>query len=159
MICIPCLQLAWFNSELEDVEENSVSPDMAFLAHPCATRHSGILPIRCELSFRGTGCTIGSVSIFTPYYKMDRRRIQTRPKARLISVATFSLFRKCCRNAEGLQRGTSALPHLLWCGWSATTLVAAGHILNTLLAKNVLKQTQILPSNGYGLIQIQPLFA
>ena len=57
---------------------------------------------------------IGSVSIFTLYCKMGRSRIQMRPKARLVSVATFSLFRKCCRNAEGLQRlidnQESALP-------------------------------------------------
>jgi hypothetical protein len=58
-----------------------------------------------------------------------------------------------------IQEGIAVGFLLVWCGRSATTLVAAGHILNTLLAKNVLKQTQILPSNGYGLIQIKPLFA
>jgi hypothetical protein len=63
-----------FNSELEAVEENSVS-----------------LTGR-QASFRGTGCTIGSVSIFTLYYKMDRGKIQKRPKAGSISVAIFSLL-------------------------------------------------------------------
>jgi hypothetical protein len=63
-----------FNSELEAIEENSVS-----------------LTGR-QASFRGTGCTIGSVSIFTLYYKMDRRRLQIKLKAGSISVAIFSLL-------------------------------------------------------------------
>ncbi len=30
-------------------------PDMAVPIHPCISRHSGILPIRCRASFRGHG--------------------------------------------------------------------------------------------------------
>ncbi|PKH33476.1 hypothetical protein CXF88_05115 [Shewanella sp. ALD9] len=64
-----------FNSELEAVEENSVSPDMDVW-----------------LAFEGKGRPIGSVSIFTLYCKKGRGRIQIRFKAGSISVAIFSLL-------------------------------------------------------------------
>jgi len=54
-----------------------------------------------QLVFEGKGWPIGSVSIFTPYYKMGRSRFQMKLKAGSIPMATFSqlLFcksRKCC---------------------------------------------------------------
>ena len=46
---------------------------MVVYVHPCTSRHSGILPIRCLASFRTScyrsGCTIGSVSEFEMKYE------------------------------------------------------------------------------------------
>jgi hypothetical protein len=77
-------------------------------------------------SFRGTGCTIGSVSILTIYNKMGRSRLQMKSKAGSIPVATFSLllFKSLGKMLRGgwansfikNKEGTAVGFLLVWCG-------------------------------------------
>jgi NADPH-dependent 7-cyano-7-deazaguanine reductase QueF len=80
-----------FNSELEAVEENSVS----LTGRQASFRGTGRSLASCHHDIRESihiRCTIETVSIFTLYYKRGRGRLQTRFKAGLISVAIFSLL-------------------------------------------------------------------
>ena len=52
------------------------------------------------------------------------------------------------RGGWEFQEGTAVGFLLVWCGRSATTLVAAGHILNTLLSKNEFENVQTLLSKN-----------
>jgi hypothetical protein len=79
-----------------------------------------------QLAFEGKGRPIGSVSIFTLYYKMGRSSLQMKSKAGSIPMATFSLLlfkpigkmlrggwaNSLTKNEEGI-----AVDFLLvWCG-------------------------------------------
>ena len=58
-----------------------------------------------------------------------------------------------------IQEGTAVGFLLVWCGRSATTLVAAGHILNKLWGKNGLDQTEPDQKTSLGMAIRNPLMS